>query len=282
MKSDRRFGTVACPVSPVGLGCSRLGSVLGASRESAEHLLEVALDNGVTFFDTSDIYGQGESERLLGRVTAGRSDVVICSKVGKHPSLTQRAMLPFKPLIKAFAGRSAAMRQTVRQSRARPMSTNWDPSYITLAVERSLRRMGRDYIDILMLHSPSAEIVRRGDAVGALEAACRAGKIGMIGISVDDAEVAEAALNDSRVGAIQLPLHPGCCEYGGIVQLAHTKGVATVAREVLGDPNVIGKQVLNSEVVSARVAQVTKETDVTVVLIGTTNAVHLLEAISRV
>lgn len=115
MKSDRQFGTAMFSVSPVGLGCSRLGSVLGASKEDAEILLRAALDNGVTFFDTSDIYAQGESESLLGKAIVGRRDVIICTKAGKYLPLSRRLLLPFKSLIKQVASRNQAVRQSVRQ-----------------------------------------------------------------------------------------------------------------------------------------------------------------------
>ncbi len=69
---------------PLGLGCSRLGSVLGPGEDGARALIATALDHGITFFDTATIYAQGDSERLLGRVLGRRRDCVICSKVGQH------------------------------------------------------------------------------------------------------------------------------------------------------------------------------------------------------
>ncbi|MFG1275639.1 aldo/keto reductase [Xanthobacter flavus] len=278
MKSDRQFGNAGFTVSPVGLGCSRLGSVLGASKEQSEHLLRTALDNGVTFFDTSDIYGQGESERLLGRATAGRDDIMICTKVGKHLALSKRLLLPFKALITGVARRSSAAQRGIRQSRASGMPTNWNPTYLAGAIDRSLHRLGRSRVHVMMLHSPSKDVVRRGVAVGALETARLAGKVGLVGISVDDVEAAEAALDDVRIRVLQLPLHPGSNVFDGIVAQAQAQGVAVVAREVLGGPNVISKQTIEKSMVAARLRDVAAMPGVTLALVGTTNAAHLREA----
>lgn len=130
-----------------------------------------------------------------------------------------------------------------------------------------------------MLHSPDAEIIRRGDAVGALEVARRAGKIGMIGVSVDDVAAAEAALADGRVGALQVPLHPGSTEFTGIIRKAEERRVAIVAREVLGGPNVISKEILAKDMVAARLAGVTAIPGVSLALVGTTKVNHLLEVL---
>lgn len=279
MKSDRMFGKTGLTVSPLGLGCSRLGSVLGASADEAKALLTTALDNGVIFFDTADIYAQGESERLIGSVVGKRSDVVICTKVGKHLPLAKRMLLPFKSLIRRVADSSQSVRQGVRQSRAKGMPTDWTPEYLGRAIDRSLKRLGRERIDVLMLHSPGLTVIRAGDALGALAKSQASGKVGVIGLSVDDLETAEAALSDERVQALQLPLHPNSHLFDEILLRAHEKGVAVVAREILGGPNVIGPSVLRKEAVAARVSEVAAMSGVSVTLVGTTKARHLIEAI---
>ncbi|WP_075217682.1 aldo/keto reductase [Mongoliimonas terrestris] len=280
MRSDREFGRTGLRVSPVGLGCSRLGSVLGASAEQSEQVLKAALEVGITFFDTSNVYAQGESERLVGRTVKGRDDILVCTKVGKYLPLSKRILLPFKSLIKTAVGGSKAMREGVRQTRSKGLPTNWDPGHIRRSVEASLKRLQRDTVDVLMLHSPPAETIRRGDALAALAELKTAGKIRVVGVSVDDVDAARAALSDPRVEALQIPLHPGVVDYDEILHQAAGQGVAIVAREVLGGPNAISASSLNADTVRAHMVKAAARPEVALALIGTTKARHLQEAVS--
>lgn len=279
MLSDRQFGTSDFRVSPVGLGCSRLGSVLGASMEDSVDLIHLALDEGIRFFDTSDIYAQGDSEILLGRVLGSRRDAVVCTKVGKRLSPAKRLLLPFKSLIRSAAGVSVDARRGVRAARSKPMPTCFESAYLAKAIDRSLKRLARDRIDVMMLHSPTAEIVRRGEAIDVLDTIRRAGKIGVIGVSCDDVETAELALRDTRIGSLQLPLHPHATEYAAVIAAAASQGVAVVAREILGGPNAIHVQRLEADAVFRRVVEACAMPGVSVSLIGTTRAAHLREAL---
>lgn len=279
MTNNTLFPIVSKLELPIGLGCSRLGSVLGASAQDSEKLLRTALDQGIRFYDTSNIYAQGESEQLLGRIMSGQQDVVICTKVGKYLPLSKRLLLPFKSVIKQLVGNNDILRAGIRSSRARGMPTNWNPGYIQKSVEKSLQRLNRDYIHVLMLHSPSAEIVRQGDAIGALVKLKSSGKIGAVGVSVDDVSTAMAALADPHVEALQLPLHPGDLSYDFVLKTAYERGIVVVAREVLGGPNVIGKAMLIGDIVTQRLKQVTELPSVSLALLGTTKVKHLEEAI---
>src|SRR3990172_11998987 len=80
------FGTTDLRPSVIGVGCARIGSILGRTdRAQAERLIASAVERGVNFFDTADIYGQGESERMLGAtLKAHRDRVIIASKAGKR------------------------------------------------------------------------------------------------------------------------------------------------------------------------------------------------------
>lgn len=279
MISDRTFAASGLPVSRIGLGCSRLGSVLGASIEESESLLRHALDQGITFFDTSDIYAQGDSERLLGRVMGRRDDVLICTKVGKYLPPLKRMLVPVKTLIRDFARNSQSVTRGVRNSRAKPMPTNWAPDYIAKAVDRSLQRLGRDCLDVLMLHSPPQELIAEGAAIAALERARDAGKIRIIGVSVDTPAAALAALDFPAVAALQVPLHPDDVAFEAALDRARAKGVAIVAREVLGGPNVINKAMLGRDAVQTRLRSVSSIPGVTLALVGTTKLAHLQEAV---
>ena len=269
-------------VFPIGLGCSRLGSILGASSKDSAQLIRSTYDAGIRFYDTSDIYGQGESERLLGRALRGRDDIIVCTKVGKHLPAGKRALLPLKSLIRRFAGVSGSISGGIKLARAKPMLTCWEPRYLTSAVDCSLRRLGRERLDVLMLHSPPAGVIAAGEAVGALEAAQQAGKIGWIGISVDDVAAGEAALADPRVRALQVPLHPNRTDFDTLLGRASALGVTVVAREVLGGPEAIGAGPLSREIVVDRIRQAVARPGVSVTIVGTTKAAHMLDCVRAI
>lgn len=123
---NMRFGSVGdsgLRVSVAGLGCNAFGIRIDADQTQA--VVDAAIDNGITFFDTADAYGDGASEELLGRALgARRSDVVVATKfgMGKHDF--------------EHWGAHGSRR------------------YVRRAVEASLRRLGTDYIDLYQLHRP--------------------------------------------------------------------------------------------------------------------------------
>lgn len=260
---------------PLGLGCSRLGSINGATGDEARALVKLALDHGVRFFDTSNIYGQGDSERVLGDVLGQRDDCIVCSKAGKHLSLKMQALAPFKSVLRTVARRSDQARRGVAAARARPMPTRWDTAFLSGSIDASLRRLKRERIEMFMLHSPSAEVVARGEAVGALEQARNAGKVDLIGVSVDDVATAEAALRDPRVKALQVPLHPGDTAYDAVVERAAQMGVAIIAREILGGTQAIAGQRDPAAYARGRIIEMIRAPGVSLPLVGTTRTANL-------
>ena len=274
-------GAAAFPanVLPLGLGCSRLGSVNGASAGEARVLLRRALEDGVLFFDTSNIYGQGDSERLLAEVLGQRTDCVICSKAGKYLDWKKRLLLPLKGAVRGLARRSGQTRRTIASARAKPMPTCWEPEFLLKSIEGSLRRLNRPQVEMFMLHSPSTEVVRRGDAVGTLERAQQAGKIGIIGVSVDDVATAEAALRDPRVRALQLPVRPGETVFDAVMGQASAAGVAVIAREILGGAAAIAGAMNPAGYARDRIISVVRRPDIAVALVGTTRLINLTAAI---
>ena len=117
----REIGGGALQVSVVGIGCNNFGRRLDAA--AAARVVHAALDEGITFFDTADLYGTGQSEEMLGAALAGRrGDAVIASKFGMDMGVE---------------GHSGASRRWIR-----------------IAVEDSLRRLGTDWIDLYQLHTP--------------------------------------------------------------------------------------------------------------------------------
>src|SRR5271165_4913515 len=147
----RRIGSLE--VSVVGLGCNNFGWRIDA--RATEAVVHAALDAGVNFLDTADIYGAGKSEEFLGlaflsKALEGRRDrVVLATKFG----------------MKMDENRQGAK-----------------PAYTRQAVEDSLRRLRTDRIDLYQLHTPDAS-TPIADTLGALDELVRAGKVREIGCS---------------------------------------------------------------------------------------------------
>ena len=160
----RRIGSLT--VSVVGLGCNNFGGRLDESRTAA--VVRAALDTGITFFDTADIYGGTKSEEFLGRALGRRrNEIVLATKFGMQ----------------------------VDEHR-----TGAKPDYIHRAVEDSLRRLGTDHIDLYQLHQPD-QTTPIADTLGALDELVRAGKVREIGCSNFSANELRAAEKAVRPGA---------------------------------------------------------------------------------
>ena len=142
----RRIGSLE--VGVVGLGCNNFGWRIGLNESAA--VVHAALDAGVNFFDTADIYGEGRSEEFLGKALGPRRrQVIIATKFG------------FK---------------------MGPMEGGAKPAYVRQSAEASLRRLGTDYIDLYQLHRPDAETPIAA-TLEALDGLVRAGKVREIGCS---------------------------------------------------------------------------------------------------
>ena len=264
---------------PIGLGCSRLGSVNGAGPEEARDLVALALDLGVRVFDTAGIYGQGDSERVLGAALAGRDDCVVCSKAGRVVPWAGRVLAPVKGALRGLARRTGAVRRGVAALRRAPVPTRWDAAFLTQSLDASLRRLGRDRIEVFLLHSPPVEVLATGGALDALDRARVAGKVGLVGASVDDAAACHAALDDARVRVLQMPLWSpeGQAAIDGVLQRAAAAGVVVMGREVLGGVDVAARA--RPGFAEARIVAAIRRSGVSLPLVGTTSARHLEVAV---
>jgi aryl-alcohol dehydrogenase-like predicted oxidoreductase len=170
---ERTLGRAGIKVSAIGLGTARIGG-LGYSRsgdhetrlipeavEESKRAIRRALDLGITFFDTADVYGAGRSERILGEALAGRrNQVVLATKFGE-----------------GFDEATGA-----------EVDVDVTPAYVVRACEASLRRLGIDVIDLYLLHLRDFPIDCAPTLRDALEDLVAAGKIRGYGWSTDDVE----------------------------------------------------------------------------------------------
>src|ERR1700730_7805852 len=149
----RRLGKAGPEVSAIGLGCMSLSGVYGTSDDEAGvRLIHRAIELGVDHFDSSDMYGWGQNEELLGRALKGRhNDIVIASKFG----------------------------QTQRPGGAN--GVDGSPSYVVQACDASLKRLGVDVIDLYYQHRVDPAVPVE-DTVGAMSRLVEQGKVRCLGL----------------------------------------------------------------------------------------------------
>ena len=149
----RQLGDSGLTVSTVGLGCNNFGRRI--DQEATTAVVRQALDSGVTFFDTADIYGLGASEEMLGLALGSeRQNVIVATKFGMD--------------MQGVNGPDWGVRGSRR--------------YIRTAVEASLRRLGTDWIDLYQLHRPDP-VTPVDETLAALDELVREGKVRYIGSS---------------------------------------------------------------------------------------------------
>lgn len=186
-------------ISRVGLGTNAVGGhnlYADVNEEEGKRLIEEAIQQGITFFDTADSYGFGRSEELVGGVLKGkkRHEFVLASKGGIQPLLNGETYI------------------------------NNEPSYLRRAVENSLKRLQTDYIDLYYLHftNPETSYI---DSIGELTRLKEEGKIRSIGISNVNVEQLKIANQYGHIDVVQSPynmldrtaeeeLLPYCIEVG--------------------------------------------------------------------
>lgn len=232
----RRFGNTDLTTSEVGFGCARIGGVFqGSSRSELVTLLQRAFDQGVTFFDTADMYTNGESERLVGEAFhRNRDRVVIATKFG-YKSPAQKLLLNrIKPFVKPLIARFGLSSQQVHVGlRGTVSQQDFSPAYIARAAEASLRRLRTDYIDVYQLHDPPVEVLERGEFVEALERLRRQGKVRYWGVACQQPEDVLVCLKYASLASIQVGL--SVLEQAALdaaIPRAAGRGAAIIARQV--------------------------------------------------
>ncbi len=232
----RRLGKTDLNVSAIGLGCGRLGSVTQTGgAQAALRLIGCALDAGINFFDTADIYGQGASESLLAKALQGRREkVVITTKAGFCLSPLGHIARRVKPLLRRLIRARPGFSQSVQKVRAAQNRQDFSTPYLARCVEASLRRLRADALDVFMLHSPPTEVLQRGEVFQTLETLKRQGKVRHYGVSCRRASDATLCLTQPGVSVLQLELNlltPDAIKHE--LPAAKAKGVGVVARQAL-------------------------------------------------
>lgn len=233
----RDFGNTALRVSEYGLGCARIGGVFQANAAVFDDLLAFAFERGINFYDTADMYSQGESEKLIGRAFRGKRDrIIIASKAGYCLPARRQLAGKLKPLLRPLVRLLKVRRDRLPTGSRGALSQDFSPRYLRRAVEGSLRRLRTDYLDVLQLHSPPEDVISRGEWLPALEELQRSGKVRYYGIAVDSVEAGLAALHFASISSLQFRLsllEPQAA--GELFPQAFARGVGVIARECLGN-----------------------------------------------
>jgi aryl-alcohol dehydrogenase-like predicted oxidoreductase len=171
----RDLGQTGLRVSEISLGTWAFGGDWGTvGEDDAYAALNRAVDLGVNFIDTADVYGDGRSEKLIGRLLKDRpnDEILVGTKAG-------RRLDPHVP-------------------------EGYDYDNLSAFVERSLDNLGVEALDLLQLHCPPTEVYRQDSTFEALDRLQKAGKVRNYGVSVEKVEEAQMALDYPGVATVQI------------------------------------------------------------------------------
>src|SRR4051812_38124562 len=176
--NKRKLGSQGLVVSAEGLGCMGMSQSYGpADEQESLATIDRALELGVFFLDTADIYGLGHNEELVGRAIRGRRD----------PTIRDRVVLATKFSLRRDDG---------------SMRVDGSPAYVREACEASLRRLGVEHIDLYYQHRVDASVPIE-DTVGAMAELVAAGKVRHLGLSEASASSIERAVAVHPIAALQ-------------------------------------------------------------------------------
>ena len=170
----REFSDIGWRISEIGLGCWAIGSEWGnVSQEDASEVLKTSLDNGINFFDTADVYGDGRSEQFVGELLKSTSEkIYVATKSG-------RRLDPHN-------------------------SEGYNPQNIESFIDRSLKNLGVECIDLLQLHCPPSDVCSKKETYEMMDDIVKKGKILHYGVSVEKVSEAIDAIQFTNVKSIQI------------------------------------------------------------------------------
>lgn len=209
---QRVLGRTGRNVSVVGLGTWQLGADWGDVREEdALAVLDAAVDAGVTFFDTADVYGDGRSEQLIGRYLRERPDagIVVATKMGRRVD-----QLPENYVLDNFRA--------------------WN--------DRSRRNLGVDTLDLVQLHCPPSSVYSSDAVFDALDTLVAEKRIAAYGVSVETCAEALTAIARPGTASVQIILNPFRLKpLEEVLPAAAEAGVGIIARVPLASGLLSGK-----------------------------------------
>lgn len=204
----KTLGSSTLQVGRIGLGCMGMSEFYGGTRDEAGHIktLHAAIDLGIDFFDTADMYGVGHNEELLAKAFADRwGEVTVATKFGVQ-----------------------------RGPKGEWLGISGRPEYVKQACDKSLKRLGIDTIDLYYQHRPDPDVPVE-DSVGAMQELVEAGKVRFIGLSEFSTEQIRAAHKVHPITALQTEYSLWTRDVeDGILDTCRELGIAFVAYAPLG------------------------------------------------
>jgi aryl-alcohol dehydrogenase-like predicted oxidoreductase len=172
----RSLGRSGPDVSAIGFGAWQIGADWGAvDDDTALATLRAAADAGVTFFDTADVYGDGRSERLVGRLLKERPGITVATKMGRRAPLDV---------------------------------AEYTPEHFAAWTERSRENLGVETLDLVQLHCPPTDVYYHPEVFAALDELVADGRIARYGASVERVEEALKAIEEPGLSTIQIIFNP--------------------------------------------------------------------------
>jgi aryl-alcohol dehydrogenase-like predicted oxidoreductase len=213
------FGRTGRMTTRIGFGAWAIGGTWGeVSLDDAKATLHAALDAGMTFIDTADVYGDGRSERIIRDVLAERGGE--------------------RPFVATKAGR-----------RANPhVAEGYTGAALESFIDRSLSNLGVERLDLLQLHCPPTPVYAQPEVFAALDAIKAKGKIADYGVSVETVEEARTAIRQPGVVSVQLIYNMFRMKPAEVFfPEARAKGIAVIARVPLASGLLTGKMTKDSQ-----------------------------------
>jgi aryl-alcohol dehydrogenase-like predicted oxidoreductase len=243
----RTLGRTGLAVSEIGfggwaIGGNAYGNSYGPTDDAeAKRAVRRAYELGCNFFDTADVYGHGHSETLIGEALSDvRDQVIIATKVGGN--FYNRDVHPlFRERVSQTMGRPL---DDIEADAVLPVThdANFTPAYLRFAVERSLDRLGTDYVDLLQLHNPSMTVIATMETYEVLEELKRDGRIRFYGVSVHPPEEGIAAINVTMPDTVQIVYNLARREAeDAFLPAARAASVGVIAREPLANGFLAGR-----------------------------------------
>src|SRR5215207_3337741 len=207
---SRTVGRIGRDVSEIGFGAWQVGADWGeVDEETALETLRAAADAGATFFDTADVYGDGRSERLGGRLLRERAGLHYATKMGRR------------------------MEQTV---------ANYSPEHFREWNDRSRENLGVETLDLVQLHCPPTDLYYHPEVFEDLDRMVQEGRIAAYGVSVERVEEALKAIEYPNVATVQIIFNPFRQRPAGLFFAeAARRGVGIIVRVPLASGLLSGK-----------------------------------------
>jgi aryl-alcohol dehydrogenase-like predicted oxidoreductase len=209
---SRILGRTGRNVSVIGLGTWQLGADWGdVSEDDALAVLDASVENGVTFFDTADVYGDGRSESLIGRFRAANPDLdlTVATKMGRRVDQTPE---------------------------------NYTAANFRSWVDRSRKNLGVDTLDLVQLHCPPTAVFHNNAVYDALDALVEDQSIAAYGVSVEEADQALAAIERPGIATVQIIFNAFRLKpLDAVLPAAAEAGVGIIVRVPLASGLLSGK-----------------------------------------